>query len=324
MASFSNIPNRTETFILEDGEKKIEYEKLNNTFTIMKEDHTVGNIMQIELLSTPHVTFAGYNKKHPFENKITIRVETDGTLTPVKAFQNAIRSINKKLKQLLKDFRDSGKGKNNNISIQTLNENVVKFSLKQTDISIANSLRRVIISEIPTMAFDFFNIKKNDSVLHDEFLENRLGLIPIQVDNIDDFSVMNDCPCKDNMCDKCTIEFTLTASCDGNTKSIYSNDLINHRNPGSGRIMDDILIVELSRGQVIDCELIARKSIGIEDAKWQPVSIASCYNEGDKVIFNVETLNMRPEIVIKMGVEILMKKLSDLMMEHDSTKSRTV
>lgn len=68
---------------------------------------------------------------------------------------------------------------------QTTPEQTV-FKLANVDTSIANSLRRVMISEVPTLSIDLVEIENNTSVLHDEFIAHRLGLIPIQTPDFAD------------------------------------------------------------------------------------------------------------------------------------------
>ena len=58
----------------------------------------------------------------------------------------------------------------------------MEFDLINVDASIANALRRSMISEVPTMAIENVYIYNNTSVMHDEILAHRLGLIPILAD----------------------------------------------------------------------------------------------------------------------------------------------
>jgi len=46
----------------------------------------------------------------------------------------------------------------------------------------ANALRRIMISEIPTVAIEKVNLYQNTSILADEVLVHRLGLIPLNID----------------------------------------------------------------------------------------------------------------------------------------------
>ena len=50
------------------------------------------------------------------------------------------------------------------------------------DASIANAFRRILISEIPTVAIETVYLHNNTSIVQDEVLAHRLGLIPIAVE----------------------------------------------------------------------------------------------------------------------------------------------
>lgn len=65
------------------------------------------------------------------------------------------------------------------VELRTLTEDYCEFVLSNTDVSVANALRRVILSHVPTIAVDLVEIDENSSVLNDEFIAHRLGLIPI-------------------------------------------------------------------------------------------------------------------------------------------------
>ena len=53
------------------------------------------------------------------------------------------------------------------------------FSLVGVDASIANAFRRILISEVPTLAIEDVFVFENTSIIQDEVLAHRLGLIPL-------------------------------------------------------------------------------------------------------------------------------------------------
>jgi len=56
------------------------------------------------------------------------------------------------------------------------------FEMVGIDVSFANALRRIMISEVPTVAIEHVYMWNNSSVIHDEVLAHRIGLVPINVD----------------------------------------------------------------------------------------------------------------------------------------------
>jgi DNA-directed RNA polymerases I and III subunit RPAC1 len=60
--------------------------------------------------------------------------------------------------------------------------NELVFEMIHVDASFVNALRRLLLAEVPTVAIESVYMWKNSSLLHDEVLSHRLGLIPIMAD----------------------------------------------------------------------------------------------------------------------------------------------
>ena len=66
------------------------------------------------------------------------------------------------------------KSRNPRGNILEHNAESIKFELRETHLSVANALRRVMLSEVPTLAIDLVEIHYNNTVLNDEFITHRL------------------------------------------------------------------------------------------------------------------------------------------------------
>mmetsp|Transcript_29204 Transcript_29204/g.33752 ORF Transcript_29204/g.33752 Transcript_29204/m.33752 type:complete len:119 (-) Transcript_29204:218-574(-) len=93
-----NHPDKRELFVLPEGKRKVELLEDTKipyaaTLTIYLEDHTLGNIARMQLLKNKNVRFAGYRKPHPLENKIEVKIQTNGKIRPTEAFITAIEEI---------------------------------------------------------------------------------------------------------------------------------------------------------------------------------------------------------------------------------------
>jgi DNA-directed RNA polymerase I and III subunit RPAC1 len=66
--------------------------------------------------------------------------------------------------------------------ICALDDNDMEVNISGIDAPMANALRRVLIADVPTMAFDKAVIYQNTSIIHDEVLAHRIGLVPVFAD----------------------------------------------------------------------------------------------------------------------------------------------
>merc|ERR1719391_249166 len=97
-----NAPPTFESFLLFEGEKKI----------IIKEDHTLGNMIRAQLLKDPQVTFAGYKCPHPLEHKFVLRVQTASSdYSPTDAVTHALTDLISEVALLEERFKEAIKEK---------------------------------------------------------------------------------------------------------------------------------------------------------------------------------------------------------------------
>ncbi|KAK9690916.1 hypothetical protein RND81_09G163100 [Saponaria officinalis] len=182
------------------------------------------------------------------------------------------------------------------IKIREMRNDFMKFELRDTDASVANALRRVMISEVPTIAIDLVEIEVNSSVLNDEFIAHRLGLIPLTSERAMAMRFSRDCDAcdGDGQCEFCSVEFYLRAKCvQDQTLDVTSKDLITSDHtvtpvdfsdfPSSDGASDNkgIIIVKLRKGQELRLRAIARKGIGKDHAKWSPAATVTFMYEPD-------------------------------------------
>lgn len=102
-------------------------------------------------------------------------------------------------------------------------ENHLVVELINVDASFVNALRRILLAEVPTVALETIYMWNNNSVIHDEVLSHRIGLIPLQIDAriLDDFDD-NDTDDGPTPTDRNTVVFGLKVSCSKNDK--YDDD----------------------------------------------------------------------------------------------------
>lgn len=179
--------------------------------------------------------------------------------------------------------------------MKILEKNNEKISfVEETGISLANAIRRSVL-EIPVLAIDEVEFRKNDSVLYDEVLALRLGLLPLETPK--NLLLEEKCSCKGKGCARCSAQLKLqikgpctvyAENLKGKVKSVY---------PG-------MPIVKLSEGQEIELIAKAKLGKGIEHTKFNPGlfyyrNVADIQTEKDCDLCK-ECIEACPQKILKM------------------------
>jgi DNA-directed RNA polymerase subunit D len=174
----------------------------------------------------------------------------------------------------------------------------IAIKLKGVPLQYANALRRVCLNGVTVFAIDTVDIIENTSVLPDEGLAHRLGLIPLKTDLS-----------KYNESDK--ILLVLDSGESEVTRTVLSSELSSEDDTVKP-VSEKIPIVQLAPGQKIKIECYARLGRGTEHAKWNSSNIATLTdtNKDDEKILTVESTGaLNPEQIVLEGVEEVSKRV---------------
>lgn len=180
------------------------------------------------------------------------------------------------------------------ITIHELKESSIKFTLSDSSVAFANSLRRLLLSEIPSLSVDLVEIENNYTVLPDEMIAQRLGLVPIYSGDL--LNYKQDCACS-SYCEQCAVVgFLDVYNSDPEVKLVTSND-INLEKMGLLRLKRPSLIAKLSQNQSLKVKVIIRTGTAAIHAKWCPVTAVAF--EYDKANITRDTLYWHEECIEK-------------------------
>ena len=157
------------------------------------------------------------------------------------------------------------------IDILNNKDNKLTFVIDGINATLANTLRRLIITEVPTLAIDEVEFVKNNSALYDEIVAHRLGLVPIKTD-LKSYNTKEECKCKGKGCALCELKLTL----DKEDGTVYSGDL-KSTDPKATPVYSDMPIVELIKKQKVELEATAVLGQGKTHMKFSP---GLCYYRG--------------------------------------------
>ncbi|MFC6976137.1 DNA-directed RNA polymerase subunit D [Halomicroarcula sp. GCM10025709] len=167
-----------------------------------------------------------------------------------------------------------------------------RFLVRGITPAFANGIRRAMVADVPTFSIDTVRVIENTSVMFNEQIGLRLGLIPLTTD-IDDFERGE--------------EVTLSVAVDG-PGTAYSGDLVSS-DPLVEPADDNIPIIDLKDGQRLEVEADAVLDTGKEHAKHQG-GVAVGYRHlqqvevvGDKSEFEDDEPNILRGVIEEQAAE---------------------
>lgn len=149
---------------------------------------------------------------------------------------------------------------------------VLTFLLEDSTPAFANALRRIMISEVPSLSIEWVDFTDNSSVVFDEIIAHRLGLIPLKFDP-GKFNTPDECRCGGKGCSLCQVVFALEKTGPG---TAYSGDM-KSSNRSIKPVDPRFPIAELLKGHNLRFEAIARLGLGKKHAKWQAANASYQY-----------------------------------------------
>lgn len=191
------------------------------------------------------------------------------------------------------------------INILESSEYSIKFILRNASSEFANAIRRIAISEVPSMTIDDVFFYENTSVLNDEIIAHRLGLIPLKTD-LKSYQLPEKCKCKSEIgCSRCRVTGTLDVEAEGVKRTVYSGDL-KFEDPDIVPVSDRIPIVKIDGDQKIKLEVHAKLGTGRQHAKWE--AVPTCIYKNIPII----NINHKKCDVCKKCVDVCPKHILQL------------
>jgi len=172
--------------------------------------------------------------------------------------------------------------------IEKKKQNIV-FVLKDASAHFANALRRTIINEVPTMAIEDVEFRKNSSAIYDEMIAHRLGLIPLKTD-LKTYEMTENCGCKGEGCAKCQAVGTLKVKEVKSAVMVTANE-IKFKDPAIKPAFPDMPVALLLKGQELECEFTAVLGSGKAHSKWVPAHVHYKYLPAIEIGKGIENAN---------------------------------
>ncbi len=130
----------------------------------------------------------------------------------------------------------------------------------------ANTLRRLMMNEVPVMAIEQVEFKQNSGILYDEMLSLRLGLVPLSTD-LQGYALPTPEEVESGEYSaKSSVKLSLRAK---GPCIVYAKDL-QSKDPKVKPLHPEMPLAKLLEGQEVELVATAVLGLGKEHAKWSP------------------------------------------------------
>jgi len=155
------------------------------------------------------------------------------------------------------------------LSIISSTNSEFRFKWSETSPSLANCLRRVILTEVPTLAVEDVVFIENESPMSDEHIAHVLAMIPL-VTPPGRYVFPEDCDKKRDD-QRCRATLTLDLQAKDEPLEVTSGHLVSD-DADVKPVTPSITITKLAPGKKLKLEAYAVAGVGRKHAKFQPVS----------------------------------------------------
>ncbi len=190
---------------------------------------------------------------------------------------------------------------------------LLSFEARDANAWYVNTLRRLMTTETPVMAIELVEFTKNDSILYDEIIALRLGLVPLTTD-LSSYKIAS-------AQERESREYLAQSSCKLTLKAkgpcvVYAKDLAT-KDPKIKPVYPDMPIVKLLEGQELELEATAILGQGKAHAKWSAghaffKALDEQGSEHKEFAFTLESWGqLKPQEIVTAAVEEYNKQLKE-------------
>jgi DNA-directed RNA polymerase, alpha subunit/40 kD subunit len=163
------------------------------------------------------------------------------------------------------------------VEVRELKGNRIELIVKGFSVAYVNAIRRLVLSEVPTMAVDFAYFYENSTDVYDEMIAHRLGLLVLKSDEaLSKYAPPEACADSRPPNPKCFVEIFLDVGLEESASTGFYVKASEFRVSDSDvlPVYPDTPITYIAPGQRLHVVAYARLGRGKEHAKWSPASLS--------------------------------------------------